>query len=280
MKIKGLRPLQSDPSRTVTLRRVMWSQLRKQYSALYSDIKEQVVDNDALGLTTKNPLANNEYWGYLNTPDKIDAFMAWLDGRVQSGLLSVDWHRGIIESAHKQGLGRAYQDAKSSNIVSIGDDVFSATRESFIGLALTQPQTIDTISVVFGQSYEALKGINASMATSIRSTLADHLVKGSPIGVVSKSLRDTVQNFSANRARLFAQTEIIRAHAEGQLDSFSLLGVEEVGALVEWSTAGDGRVCTLCNEMSGKRYKIKEARGLIPRHPGCRCTWVPYIPTE
>lgn len=35
----------------------------------------------------------------------------------------------------------------------------------------------------------------------------------------------------------------IRAHAEGQLDALEQMGVEEVGVMVEWSTAGDDRVC-------------------------------------
>jgi hypothetical protein len=72
-----------------------------------------------------------------------------------------------------------------------------------------------------------------------------------------------------------ARTEIIHAHAEGQLDAFELLKVEGVQVLAEWSTAGDEIVCELCSDLEGVVMTIKEARGSLPRHPNCRCAWVP-----
>jgi 2'-5' RNA ligase len=67
----------------------------------------------------------------------------------------------------------------------------------------------------------------------------------------------------------------IRAHAEGQLDSLKSLGVQQVGVSVEWSTAEDEDVCELCSDMDGVVLDIDEARGLIPRHVSCRCSWAP-----
>jgi SPP1 gp7 family putative phage head morphogenesis protein len=46
---------------------------------------------------------------------------------------------------------------------------------------------------------------------------------------------------------------------------------------VELVTAGDLRVCPMCQGLNGKVYTIKEARGLIPVHPQCRCAWVPVM---
>jgi len=45
--------------------------------------------------------------------------------------------------------------------------------------------------------------------------------------------------------------------------------------MAEWQTAGDERVCPLCEPLDGTVMTIEEARGLIPRHPNCRCMWVP-----
>ena len=33
--------------------------------------------------------------------------------------------------------------------------------------------------------------------------------------------------------------------------------------------------CGMCASMEGEIMKVEEARGLIPRHPSCRCAWVP-----
>jgi len=281
MKIHALRPLQNDPSRTVTLRRSFWSALRKRYNKVKKAVKEQIVDNDALGIGFNAPVSgqvsNQEFWAYLNTPEKVDAFMAWINDVVDREVMSVDWHKGYIESAYKKGLTRAFNDARKTARATQGEDFYQGSMSEFIGQAFSQPETLETIAVVFSQSFEALKGINASMATSIRNALAEGLARGDSIPAVSRAIMDQIDNISAKRARLIAQTEVIRAHAEAQLDAFEKLGVEELGALVEFSTAGDGRVCPRCSKMNGKRFTPKQARGVIPLHPGCRCTWIPYI---
>ena len=74
---------------------------------------------------------------------------------------------------------------------------------------------------------------------------------------------------------MIARTEVIAAHAEGQLDAYSVLGVKQVKVQAEWLTAGDDLVCPLCADLDGEVMSIDEARGLIPRHPLCRCAWKP-----
>ena len=82
-------------------------------------------------------------------------------------------------------------------------------------------------------------------------------------------------SIARGRAEVIARTEIIRAHAEGQLDALERMGVERIGVAVEWSTADDTRVCPLCSAMDGVVIKVKESHGLIPRHPQCRCAFIP-----
>ena len=67
----------------------------------------------------------------------------------------------------------------------------------------------------------------------------------------------------------------IRAHAEGQLAAMEEMGVEAVGVMVEWDTAHDDRVCEKCADLQGVVLTLEEARGMIPRHPNCRCSYVP-----
>lgn len=69
----------------------------------------------------------------------------------------------------------------------------------------------------------------------------------------------------------------IHAHAEGQLDGFEDLGIEEVGADVEFSTSDDDIVCPICEKLKEAVYTIDAARGVIPVHPRCRCSWLPVI---
>jgi SPP1 gp7 family putative phage head morphogenesis protein len=285
MKILALSPLKNDPSRTVTLRRTFWAALRRRYAKVKQAVKQEVVDNDALGIGFNAPVtgemaglvSNQEFWAYLDTPEKIDAFMLWINSVVEREVMTVDWHKGFIESSYRKGLTRAFNDTRKKARAAQSEDFYEGTKKEFMDQAFSQPQTLETVAVVFGQSFQALKGINAAMATSIRSALAESLARGDSIPATARVIMDSIDIISARRARLIAQTEVTRAHAEGQLDAFEKLGVEELGALIEWSTAGDGRVCPKCNSMNGKRYTPQEARGLIPLHPGCRCAWIPYV---
>jgi len=92
---------------------------------------------------------------------------------------------------------------------------------------------------------------------------------------IAREMNRTIDKMTRSRARVLARTEIIHAHAEGQLDSFEDLGVEEVGVEAEWSTAGDMHVCPVCSSLQGVVMSVAKARGLIPRHPQCRCAWIP-----
>src|SRR5690606_31878866 len=96
--------------------------------------------------------------------------------------------------------------------------------------------------------------------------------------VIARKMRKTIVGMSKHRAERIARTEVIHAHAEGPLDSYERLGVEEVGLLAELSTADDDRVCPIC---SSKRLEgpvqVSAAHGIIPLHPNCRCAWTPYL---
>jgi len=42
-------------------------------------------------------------------------------------------------------------------------------------------------------------------------------------------------------------------------------------------TAGDDKVCAICESYEGNAYTLDEARALIPAHPNCRCSIVPLL---
>ncbi len=43
-------------------------------------------------------------------------------------------------------------------------------------------------------------------------------------------------------------------------------------------TAEDDRVCKICLAAAEDTYSLDEARGLLPLHPRCRCSWEPSLP--
>jgi len=70
------------------------------------------------------------------------------------------------------------------------------------------------------------------------------------------------------RCELIARTEANRSVNEGYLDSLEGTEYEEV----EISSAFDA--CDECLDMAGHKYTRDEARGLLPKHPRCRCHWI------
>jgi SPP1 gp7 family putative phage head morphogenesis protein len=79
------------------------------------------------------------------------------------------------------------------------------------------------------------------------------------------------------RARVLTRTEVINAHAEATLNSYTEAGLEGVTVNAEYTTAGDNKVCPKRRKLEGKVYTIAEARGVIPMHPNCRCAWIGVV---
>jgi len=259
-------------------------------AALKAAIRELLIDLDVFGLRARPKVlrlqrnVEAEAWRFATDDQKIIRFREWLQGRIDAGLLSVDaatgnpWNAEFVHSAYRQGVLRSYIDARRVAIRSgeIDDDSFlGGGREEFLRQTFAAPEATAKLRLLQTRTLEALKGVTQQMGADMSRILADGIAAGLHPRVIARQMAARIDNLNITRARTIARTEIIHAHAEGQLDGFEKLGVEEVGVLAEWLTAGDDRVCPRCNDMEGVVLTIKEARGMIPRHPNCRCMWVP-----
>lgn len=298
-----------DPSGTTGIVRSFERDIRSRFVLLTKAITQLLVTEDALGLDTlphsivlhregDSPAtftlptwstgqtymfqtnADREAWRFLANDKKIEAFNKWLGKQTQEKLLSTDgitgkpWTGKYVESAYKKGMVRAYVDSKGKTL-SKKAEFFKGTKAQFLQTAFNQPEMLAKVRLLATRSFEELRGISNEAATKLNRILANGLVQGKNPREIAKDMAKEIEGLSKARALRIARTEIIHAHAEGQLDSFQELGVEGVGAYAEWSTAGDEKVCPQCAELEGVILTIDEARGLIPRHPNCRCAWLP-----
>ena len=238
--------------------------------------------------TTKNILIENQRWSFKATSQQVMLFEAWLEQQVQAGILEkasrktkdAYWKR-YVEEGYRKGAGRAFDDTRAP--VRAAMDAaskeklafYEGSKAEFLRSSFARPVAIDKVKLLAGRVFTDLKGVTQAMAAAMTRTLTDGLAQGKNPRAIARDLAKNVDGIGKHRAMLIARTEIIRAHAEGQLDAMERLGVAEVGVMVEWSTAGDGRVCQLCQSMDGVTFKVEEARGLIPRHPLCRCAHIP-----
>lgn len=225
-------------------------------------------------------LAQRGEWKFRTSEEKVQAFNKWLEQKVKEKILSTDakgqpWTGKYVESAYKKGMGRAYADARGRTLQKLPSNFFRGSQAEFLRAAFNQPEKLSKVKLLATRTFEELKGITNQMSTQLNRALANGLIQGLNPKQIAKNITDNIKGISRKRALTIARTEIIHAHAEGQLDGFQDLGVEEVGLFAEWSTAGDDKVCPQCLPLEGQVFTIDEARGLIPRHPHCRCAWIP-----
>lgn len=227
----------------------------------------------------------NQRFAFRSNEEQLRLFQEWLRTEINGGITTVTpgnvdqayWTR-FIEEGYRKGAGRAFDDVRKPALRAGSQEqlsFFQGTRAEFLRQSFAQPETVQKIKLLAGRVFTDLQGVNQAMATQMNRVLAEGLAQGQNPRVIAKTLTETVDKIGVRRAGQIARTETIRAHAEGQLDAMEQLGVEEVGVMAEWDTAGDSRVCSLCQPMQGVVMTIKEARGLIPRHVDCRCSYVP-----
>lgn len=239
-------------------------------------------------------LITNAPFHFETNDDKLKKFNEWLKKQADEGILKASpkfepikapgepqrkfnidkpWIYTHIESAYTKGIKRGFNETHQ---IPLGAEkgYGVGAKDSFFRSATGRPIRVEKIRMLYTRAYENLKGVTADMGAKMSNVLAEGLVKGWTPNAIARRMAK-VTGMSLKRAKTIARTEIVHAHAEGQLDAMEDAGVKRVGARVEWTTQKDDRVCPKCEDMEGKIFTIVKARGRIPLHPNCRCAWTP-----
>lgn len=269
--------LNVDPTRTIALRTKLVRTIERKIRELKKELYKFIVEQNGLGLT-----ANASPYDFPDDLARIAAYKKWLKEMIDKGLLSTDiegkpWLAEFIDSAYKQAVVRSFEEVKAAKAANNPIPVNPSPLSPFYSQLFAGPIEQVRVQLLYIRAFDQLAGVTEAMAGGMSRILADGLANGIGAREVARNLAKEVDGIGKRRALVIARTELVHAYAEGQLDTFENLGVEEVGAEIEWKTAGDAKVCPICRALEGKRYTIKEARGKIPQHPNCRCAWIPYI---
>lgn len=294
MKSNTTRALRADPTRTTLLRDAFARAMRTRIAVVKRAVSEAMAA-DLFALAPKKiaPITGRSLTGakitlnyiFRTDADKLKEFDAWLREQIAKGLLSIPkegynpeqpWMSTYIDSAYRRGLVNAYNELHKADIA---NDEAAAKRAVFLEMAFAQPERMDKVRFLATRAYNDLRGVSDDMARRMNRVMATAIANGYGPGKTAKLLREAIDGMPSRRAELIARTEIIAAHAQGQLDAFKDLGVKELGVMAEWSTAGDDRVCEKCAALQGRLFTIEEAQGMIPVHALCRCSWIPAVPT-
>ena len=90
---------------------------------------------------------------------------------------------------------------------------------------------------------------------------------------IDKKVQRYADKTHRRRTQTITRTETARAQNIGYVEGASELGIEEL----EFSAVIDGATSDICLGLDGNRYKLSEARGVIPAHPNCRSALLPVV---
>jgi len=291
-----------DPTRTLTLRNRFAQDMNARFNKLKKVVKTAIIDRDCFGLNQPTTHADpqpppDRAFAFPLSQEKVVTFMTWLRRQEQLGVLAILRHPQIgtsiepawtdiyINSAYGRGVTRARQELRRA-----GYAVPTLEQTGGLASAMMGPFHSQRVGVLYSRSFSSLRGITEAMDNQISQVLARGLIDGEgPRALARKlvatidgtgsgtlGLTDTLGRFipAQRRAEMLARTEMIRAHAQGQLQEMRNWGVEGVHVVVEW-VAGGRNVCPACMALQGQTFSIDEAMNKIPLHPQCRCCWLP-----
>jgi SPP1 gp7 family putative phage head morphogenesis protein len=263
----------TDPTRTQTLRRKYASRLRAEFGDINTQIRAGIADRDVLGLRNEALAAPLPSQFPRRQDRQIETFSAWLDRQLEQGPLETI-SRGentYVRSAYSRGYEQAATELRKRGV-----DV----SETDLGETFNRGVRRETLQTIYTRDYSDLEGITAEVSKQSTRALTNGLVEGQNPRTIARSITDRVDKIGKTRATALARTSVIDAYAAGSLDRYERLGVSEVTGNAEvatWLTAGDARVCPECRALGGNTYTLDEARGKIPQHVRCRCTWLPVV---
>ncbi len=179
----------------------------------------------------------------------------------------------VLNVELKEWLNFNYNEFLSSIETFIEQDSFSALRasnelEEIAGkLTDRQIEQLRNILIVSFNEGLSIREITKKIEKEIKIKDLKEISDG--------KVTDRILAYAEQRPLSIARTESTRVAAEGTLLNYKENDIKEVSYL---SSVGE-RTCDKCNSLNGKILSINEAKGLIPVHPYCRCTFIPVVKT-
>ena len=260
-----------DPTHTTNLRNLYAMKLRGEFYKLSTEIERWFADSkNWLEDITFNQLDTNasSKWDFVNPLVVIGKFTTWLKKRITDRRISnrVDT---FVDDGFESGINRAESLLPTATISPVAS------------LAFRTGSFKERLDILKSQSKAAITTLGDKTLNRAVQLLTEGLSRGESPRTIGRTINKILRRVSKTDATRIARTEVIRAHAEGTLERMKSMGINKVGVEVEWSVTklSDGsiekRVCNLCRAMNGLILPIEKAHGLIPRHPNCRCAWIP-----
>lgn len=195
--------------------------------------------------------------------------------------------RGLFEQINKElvKLGKQETDFMHSSLSNIYTDQFlrtvytlGQTQTVSSSFNMLNPRLIqDTLDYPWsGAMFSDRLWVDKDrLGRNIRIGLTQSMVLGEDMDKIADRVGANINTSKYNAMRI-ARTETKRVTYASQASAFEEQGIKEVRYMAA-NNGGDSRTCDLCRGDSGRKFKLGE-EPYLPRHPNCRCWYVPVTP--
>lgn len=294
-----LRQLTVDPTHTQAIREQFLREARRRFRRVRGLVREAVgYQDDILHLAQDSRLADaDDVERFPSGEGKTRAFTEWLREKLATGVLEVTdrravrngehWTATYIRAAYTRGWENTRERLQQAGVaVEEAEDVFN--------LGVPQRQ----LRELYTRTYEQLQSVTSDAVPQVRDVLTQGLAEGINPREMARRLTKEVQTIQRTQAEVLARTETINAYSEASLDRYDRAGQADVTLSGEFSTAGDDRVCPICEALEGQEFDTEAMRAEAfeyepdadeppslggtypvkpPVHPQCRCAILPVI---
>lgn len=168
-----------------------------------------------------------------------------------------------------------YNDILSFGGLATGVATVPINLETIQGLASKKLFAGQSLSGLIGKAFT--DGQVAAIVESLDNSLANgYGYKKAIKDVLTKGI-DAGATVTQRDAITLARSYIQQASVNAQLSVYE--ANKNIVKGVKWCSILDNRVCPLCAATDGLKYTWDEERPPMPRHPRCRCLWLPWLPT-
>jgi hypothetical protein len=294
-----------DPTKSLALRQRGRGLVNRKVFNVHTLLRQAVLDHDVTGLRSEGPMLPGEIIAWIESKSqkmsRSEMMMRQVVGRELSN--EPHWLWKVMADAVEHGIGQAERELKHDMAQLDSTDLgqthgYMATAE-VIGIASeTERRMIRHTShaVLRKRSPEELmREIRATLEkiTKLRLHLLVntgvvravnagklHAYKHAGIKQVGIDPEWLPHIHDAKRKGRGGKRKAAKALVVAEVVAELLAAIEEEQAkikLVNVLTAGDDRVCDDCLDIAeGGPYDIDQASDLIPAHPNCRCSFIPW----